>query len=172
MSTTVYFNRVGIYTPTALLLCVVNLLGSLWTNNTVLLVPAILALFLSDYVFSLFKFFYVRWFNKLICKGIFDRQLGYFTILIGTQKAFINYSRDNSLVGGDVLFKAALLDNDIVVAISSNESNYNKIIHYIAMHNNDRLYQLGCVRSDGSFEAKKPPEKNEHELLLKEQYDD
>ena len=168
MSTTVYFNRVGIYTPIALLLCVVNLLGSLWTNNTVLLVPAILALFLSDYVFSLFKFFYVRWFNKLICKGIFDRQLGYFTVLIGTQKAFINYSQENGLTGTDVLFRAALLDNNLLVAISASETNYNKIIHYIALYNKNRLYQLGSICSNGIFEVRKHPENIEYELLLKE----
>lgn len=50
-------------------------------------------------------------------------------------KAFINYSQENGLTGTDVLFRAALLDNNLLVAISASETNYNKIIHYIALYN-------------------------------------
>ena len=168
MHTNVYSSRIGIITPIAMLLFIINLLGAFLTNELFLIVPALLSFFLSEYVIKSLSVFYIRLFNKLTFKCIFDRQLGYFTVLIGTQKAFINYSQENSLTGTDVLFRAALLDNNLLVAISASETNYNKIIHYIALHNKNRLYQLGSICSNGIFEVRKHPENIEYELLLKE----
>ena len=168
MQTNVYSTRIGIITPIAMLLFIINLLGAFLTNELFLIVPALLSFFLSEYVIKSLSVFYIRLFNKLTSKCIFDRQLGYFTVLIGTQKAFINYSQENGLTGTDVLFRAALLDNNLLVAISASEANYNKIIHYIALYNKNRLYQLGSICSNGIFEVRKHPENIEYELLLKE----
>ena len=168
MQTNVYSTRIGIITPIAMLLFIINLLGAFLTNELFLIVPALLSFFLSEYVIKSLSVFYIRLFNKLTSKCIFDRQLGYFTVLIGTQKAFINYSQENGLTGTDVLFRAALLDNNLLVAISASETNYNKIIHYIALYNKNRLYHLGSICSNGIFEVRKHPENIEYELLLKE----
>lgn len=168
MQTNVYSTRIGIITPIAMLLFIINLLGAFLTNELFLIVSALLSFFLSEYVIKSLSVFYIRLFNKLTSKCIFDRQLGYFTVLIGTQKAFINYSQENGLTGTDVLFRAALLDNNLLVAISASETNYNKIIHYIALYNKNRLYQLGSICSNGIFEVRKHPENIEYELLLKE----
>ena len=168
MQTNVYSTRIGIITPIAMLLFIINLLGAFLTNELFLIVPALLYFFLSEYVIKSLSVFYIRLFNKLTSKCIFDRQLGYFTVLIGTQKAFINYSQENGLTGTDVLFRAALLDNNLLVAISASETNYNKIIHYIALYNKNRLNQLGSICSNGIFEVRKHPENIEYELLLKE----
>ena len=168
MQTNVYSTRIGIITPIAMLLFIINLLGAFLTNELFLIVPALLSFFLSEYVIKSLSVFYIRLFNKLTSKCIFDRQLGYFTVLIGTQKAFINYSQENGLTGTDVLFRAALLDNNLLVAISASETNYNKIIHYIALYNKNRLYHLGSICSNGISEVRKHPENIEYELLLKE----
>jgi len=168
MQTNVYSTRIGIITPIAMLLFIINLLGAFLTNELFLIVPALLSFFLPEYVIKSLSVFYIRFFNKLTSKCIFDRQLGCFTVLIGTQKAFINYSQENGLTGTDVLFRAALLDNNLLVAISASETNYNKIIHYIALYNKNRLYQLGSICSNGIFEVRKHPENIEYELLLKE----
>ena len=168
MQTNIYSTRIGIITPIAMLLFIINLLGAFLTNELFLIVPALLSFFLSEYVIKSLSVFYIQLFNKLTSKCIFDRQLGYFTVLIGTQKAFINYSQENGLTGTDVLFRAALLDNNLLVAISASETNYNKIIHYIALYNKNRLYQLGSICSNGIFEVRKHPENIEYELLLKE----
>ena len=50
MHTNVYSSRIGIITPIAILLFVINLLGAFLTNEMFLIIPALTSLFLSEYL--------------------------------------------------------------------------------------------------------------------------
>lgn len=166
MTTKFYFKHLSFSNPVAILLVGFNALLGFILNDVYFTIPALMCTAASDFFLTIYKAIYVRFFNGLIYTEIFDRRYGYFTVLIGMEGSFKQYSKEHSIYGEEPLFTAARLSDGLIYATDVSPGGYNKLSSFIKMEGVKHMYWFGSIQMNGQFTRRRVVCNNE--ILFKD----